>query len=120
MLTFSLFQRVRSALLIGFAVAATFLPMSGAAQAKPVTVTITQLDQIGEDFDPTSLGDFYAKVTINGTAFDTKDKRFNFPGEITTDFIAPSGPLRSWLVAIASEKSKLWLSVRIPLATSLL
>ena len=64
-------------------------PADAAAQTKPVTVTITQIEQIGDDFDFTSLGDFYAHVTIDGTTLSTFDDRFSFD----SGFIVPSGPL---------------------------
>jgi uncharacterized repeat protein (TIGR01451 family) len=82
-------RRLVFALLVVFGVAAWLIPMAAAAQTKPVTVTIVQIEQIGDDFDFTSLGDFYAHVTIDGTTLSTFDDRFSFD----SGFIVPSGPL---------------------------
>ena len=55
----------------------------------PVTLTITELIQTGGDFDLTTLGDFYAQVSINGTDFET-DEISHLPPE---GYIVPSGNL---------------------------
>jgi uncharacterized repeat protein (TIGR01451 family) len=89
MLTFHRSRRLVFALFIGFGAAAALLPAVVVAQTQPVTVTITHIEQIGDDFDPISLGDFYAHVTINGTTLSTFDQRFSFDG----GFIVPSGDL---------------------------
>lgn len=67
--------------------AASLYPAVSRAQTQPVIMRITQIEQLGDDFDVASLGDFYAKVTINGTTQETSG--FSFDG----GFIVPSGPL---------------------------
>jgi uncharacterized repeat protein (TIGR01451 family) len=93
---------------IRLACAAAVLPWLacvGMVNAQPVTVTITQIEQIGDDFDPTSLGDFYAHVTINGATGSTFDDRFSF----NSGYIVPSG----WLVPPAP-----WvISTDVPITT---
>jgi uncharacterized repeat protein (TIGR01451 family) len=88
MFTFHRFRCVLFVLLVGFT-AVTLFPTGSRAQTQPVTVTITQLEQLGDDFDPTSLGDFFAHVTINGVTHSTFDDQFSFDG----GFVVPSGPL---------------------------
>lgn len=70
-------------------IAALLFPTVTLAQTQPVIVKITQIEQLGDNFDPTSLGDFYAHVTINGVTHSTFDDRFSFDG----GYIVPSGPL---------------------------
>jgi hypothetical protein len=82
-------RRIFLALLMSVGVATTLWPAVCDAQTQPVIVTITQIEQLGSDFDPFSLGDFYAHVTINGTTHSTFDDRFSFDG----GFIVPSGAL---------------------------
>lgn len=61
------------------------------AADQPVTLTITELIQIGDDLDTTTLGDFYANVNINGTSFSTSEISHLPPG----GFIVPTGNLLS-------------------------
>lgn len=44
---------------------------SGIVHAQPVTVTILNLEQMADDFDTATAGDFFARVTIDGTADTT-------------------------------------------------
>jgi hypothetical protein len=76
MLIFYGFRRAFSVLLASFIAVPLLFPAVSMAQTRPVIVTITQLEQLGDDFDPFSLGDFYAHVTINGTTHSTLDDRF--------------------------------------------
>ena len=80
---------------------ALFLPIASPARpalaaTRPVTLTINELDQLGS-FDPTTLGDFYAKVTINGNEQDTSEIDFTNPFD---GFIIPTGNLlpSPWVV----------------------
>ncbi len=71
-----------------------FLPIASPATpalaaTTPVTLTITELIQTGDNFDLTTLGDFYAQVSINGNDFET-DEISHLPPE---GFIVPSGNL---------------------------
>lgn len=59
------------------------------AATTPVTLTITELHQTGDNFDFTTLGDFYAQVSINGADFET-DEISHLPPE---GFLVPSGNL---------------------------
>ena len=91
---------VRTALLT-----ALFLPIASPAThvraaTTPVTLTISELDQTGSNFDFTTLGDFYAQVSITsnepatgflgngdqgpdiqGAAFGTDDRSFSLRSE---------------------------------------
>ena len=86
------------------------LPSTAAAQPTtiPVTVRITELVQLNHDQDPglagigQSLGDFYAKVSINGTTLDNRPDRCDnppadFPGNNVFDvpyvFFSESSPV---------------------------
>ncbi len=73
---------------------ALFLPIASPASpalaaTTPVTVTITELDQTGDNFDLTTLGDFYAKVSINGSDFETGELS-HLPPE---GYLVPTGNL---------------------------
>jgi uncharacterized repeat protein (TIGR01451 family) len=81
------FFRLFFVLLVSVSIATIFFPTVSGAQTQPVIVRITQIEQLGDDFDVASLGDFYAKVTIDGTTQETSG--FSFDG----GFIVPSGPL---------------------------
>src|SRR5215475_2332276 len=59
-------------------VAALGLGRAAQAQNTPVTVTITSVEQIGDGFDLTTRGDFYARITINGSIQTTFNHRFSF------------------------------------------
>jgi hypothetical protein len=82
------------------AVALALLSGAAAAQTKPVTVTITRVEQLGADFDSTTLGEFYADITINGVTQSTFGRQFDFPPP--TGFIVPTGwmtPPSPWVVS---------------------
>lgn len=66
------------------------IPFTIPLEAKPVTITITNLWQIGSDFDIDSLGDFYAHVTINGKTLSSYDQRLDFG---FSGYLVPTGPL---------------------------
>ena len=76
-----------------------FLGITPPARAapQPVTVTISSLRQLGDDFETTSLGDFYARVTINGTTQDTYDDQLE---DLFGGYIIPTGNLMSdpWIL----------------------
>jgi uncharacterized repeat protein (TIGR01451 family) len=86
-------------ILRGILFTALFLPIASPALAAttPVTVTIWDLEQTGGNFDTTTLGDFYAKVTINGNEHQTDEIDFTNPFDgyiIPTSNLLP-GP---WVV----------------------
>jgi len=113
MFTLHRFRCVLFMLFVSTPAMSLLVPTVSLAQTKPVTVSITQVEQIGDDLDFTSLGDFYAKVTIDGTTQDTRDKRFSFDD---TGFIVPSGPLipnPAWVLTKDVPSTSSSVSVRI-------
>jgi uncharacterized repeat protein (TIGR01451 family) len=80
-------------LLIGLGFALWSFCISIAVHAQPLTVTITQLEQLGGIEGDGSWGDFYAKVTINGTPHDNFDQHLDYPLDPFTVYLIPSGPL---------------------------
>src|SRR3954462_6100559 len=64
-----------------------------AAATKPVTISITSIEQFGMDVDPGPtqgpIGDFYAGVTINGQTLDNFNDRLDFGFEFGTGFVFP-------------------------------
>jgi hypothetical protein len=70
--------RILSLIFRSILLTALFLPIGSPtspalAATTPVTLTITELRQTGSDFDLTTLGDFYAQVSINGNDFETDE-----------------------------------------------
>ncbi|MFZ2170312.1 MAG: hypothetical protein WAW61_11820, partial [Methylococcaceae bacterium] len=63
-------------------------PVIGAAQFPAFRFEITFIRQIGENFDPTSFGDFYAEGSIDGKSFSSFDKRFI---DNSGGFLVPTG-----------------------------
>jgi hypothetical protein len=68
-------------------------PAQGQATQVPVTVTITEITQIGTDIDPGifqgPVGDFYADVTIDGTSTFNFAFRYDFPVEPGVGYVFP-------------------------------
>lgn len=64
-------NRMFSILLLSLGITFLLFFSSGIVHAQPVTVTILNLEQIADDFDTATAGDFFARITINGTADTT-------------------------------------------------
>lgn len=75
---------------------------AGFVQARPVTVTVTYLEQLGPIEGDGSWGDFYAKATINGTTIDNSAHHLDYPFDPFTTFLIPSGPLlpSPWVLSL--------------------
>jgi uncharacterized repeat protein (TIGR01451 family) len=62
-------RRLFSAVFTLLGIPAILLMTATASHAQqPVTVTIMNLEQIADDFDSATAGDFFSRITINGTA----------------------------------------------------
>jgi hypothetical protein len=72
------------------------LLLVGIAQAQPVTITIYTLEQIGNDLDVQSYGDFYASAIIDGTTVDNENQHLEF---IEDPFVVPLFPSGELLTA---------------------
>ena len=78
-------------------------------------MTITELEQFGghlDGFPISSLGDFYAHVSIDGVELSTFNHRFDFDG----GFILPSGPLiphPSWVLVRNISPNQGTVAIRI-------
>jgi hypothetical protein len=63
------------------------------AWPQPVSITFTELTQFSDDIDGFFLdgpvGDFYAKVTIDGVLISTESDNYDFGFELGTGFIFP-------------------------------
>jgi uncharacterized repeat protein (TIGR01451 family) len=64
-------RRILSILLTYFGISFLLFCTPGIVHAQPVTVTILNLEQMADDFDSATAGDFFARITINGTADST-------------------------------------------------
>jgi hypothetical protein len=77
-------------------------PAAHAGVLVPVTITITEITQLGTDIDPGLLegpvGDFYAGVTIDGTAMYNFDSRYDFPLDVNVGYVFPFtlSPTSNW------------------------
>jgi len=85
-------------LFILLAAASLASPPPVKAQTVPITITIPYLWQIG-DLDLTTLGDFYARITINGVVETSPTKDYTNPFE---GYIRPTGNLLddTWVVVV--------------------
>ena len=85
-------------LFILLAAASLASPPPVRAQTVPITITIPYLWQIG-DLDLTTLGDFYARITINGVVETSPTKDYTNPFE---GYIRPTGNLLddTWVVVV--------------------
>ncbi len=108
-------RRIAALVLRGILFAALLLPIAvpaspALAATTPVTVTIYFLEQWG-DLDLTTLGDFYAEVTINNSEQSTPALDFPPPG----GYIVPSGNLLSgpWVVTQDVPSDAITVPVRI-------
>ena len=83
-------------LLVVFSLAS---PMPVQAATVPITVYISYLEQIGDDLDLTTLGDFYARITINGVIETSPTLDFSDP---FGGYIVPTGNLLSepWAITV--------------------
>ncbi len=83
-------------LLVVFSLAS---PPPAQAATVPITVYISYLEQIGDDFDTVTLGDFYARITINGVVETSPTLDFTDPFE---GYIIPTGNLLAspWAITV--------------------
>lgn len=92
------------------------LPALALGQTTPITVTVSRFQQIGDGFDVLSLGDMYARITIDGgNPVTTFDRRFShdFSGYIVpTGWMVPPAP---WVVTEQVPFSRSLVDVRLEL-----